>query len=360
MNSVITRKIVLTGGGTAGHVTPNLALIEVLQSEGWKIDYIGSADGVEKGMVEAMKIPFHAIKTGKLRRYFSWKNFLDPFNVILGMLQSILLLRRLKPDVVFSKGGFVALPVVIGAFVNRIPIIAHESDMTPGLANRLSLPFVNTICVTFSPAKAHFKASKRIEVTGTPIRSELFQGDKLRGLTRCGFTTDKPCILVVGGSQGSVRLNAVVREALPALTVKYQVIHLCGKGKCDPALANTIGYYQMEYANQELADLLAACDLVISRSGANALSEILALVKPHVLVPLSMKSSRGDQIHNARYFQSQGVSTVLDDETLSAQGLIKAVEETFAKKDELQQRIKALGVESATKKITQMLTEMVG
>lgn len=350
-------RIIMTGGGTAGHVTPNIALIEVLQREGWQIDYVGSADGVEKTMITAINIPYHAVSSGKLRRYFSWRNFFDPFRILWGVVQAYCLMRKLKPDVVFSKGGFVAFPVVVGARLNRIPIIAHESDMSPGLANRLSFPFVNKICVTFAAAKKHFKQQEKVAVTGTPIRQQLFNGKKANGLARCGFNDEKPCLLVVGGSQGANVMNTCVRQALDKLCQQFQVIHLCGKGKVDHSLATRVGYRQFEYANEELADLFAASELVVSRSGANSLYEILALAKPHVLIPLSQKVSRGDQVQNARYFQQQGISVVVNEEALTPETLLAAIDEVIANRATIISKIKALTIESATMKIIDVIKE---
>ena len=350
-------RIVFTGGGTAGHVTPNIALIEVLQREGWQIDYVGSADSIEQVMITNLNIPYHAVSSGKLRRYFSWKNFLDPLKIMLGSVQAYRLLRNLNPDVVFSKGGFVAFPVVVGAWLNRIPIVAHESDMSPGLANRLSFPFVNKICVTFAAAKKHFKQQEKVEVTGTPIRRELFNGNAAHGLALCGFTSDVPCILVVGGSQGATIMNTCVRHALDELCQRYQVIHLCGKGKVDSNFSNRARYCQFEYANEELADFFAASDVVISRAGANALYEILALEKPHVLIPLSQKISRGDQVQNARYFQQQGISVVANEETLTPETLLAAVNEVSTHRAKVIKKIKALAIESATLKIVAIIKE---
>lgn len=350
-------KIVLTGGGTAGHVTPNIALIHELREQGWIIDYIGSADGVEKKMISSLNVPFHGVSSGKLRRYFSWKNFLDPLNILVGIAQSIVLLYRLKPDVVFSKGGFVAFPVVVGAWLNRIPVIAHESDMTPGLANRLCFPFVNKICVPFANSKKHFKDTHKVTVTGTPLREELFHGDPQKGLALCGFNQTKPCLLVIGGSLGAETLNRCIRESLDTLVEHYQIIHLCGPHKVDPALAHKEGYYQLEYANAELAHLFAVSDLVVSRAGANALYEILALEKPHVLIPLSEKVSRGDQVQNARYFKEQGISVVLNDDTLSSEQLLSAIAEVRANRDVIIQKIKALDIKSATDAIIALIKE---
>ena len=322
----MNQRIVFTGGGTAGHVTPNFALIEVFRREGWGIDYIGSIDGVERDMIESIGIPYHPIRCGKLRRYFSWKNFFDPINLLIGIVQAFFLLRNIKPKVVFSKGGFVALPVVIGAWLNRVPVVAHESDLSPGLANRLSFPFVDTICVTFEEGKKYFKRKDKVTVTGTPIRDQLLNGNPARGLARCHFNADKPVLLIIGGSLGANAINQCVRHTLEALCLNFQVIHLCGKGRIDIALQNKPGYYQLEYANDELADLFAASSLVISRAGANSLYEILALKKPHVLIPLPLHSSRGDQIQNAAHFQQQGISIVVDENTLTPETLVAAIE----------------------------------
>lgn len=351
--------IVFTGGGTAGHVTPNLALIEVLQPEGWQINYIGSKASVEQGMIQAIQIPFYAISSGKLRRYFSWKNFIDPFKILVGIVQSWHLLRKLKTDLVFSKGGFVAFPVVFAAWLNRIPVIVHESDMTPGLANRLSFPFVSKVCLTFAPAKAHLKDTLPVEITGTPIRKELLNGNRQAGLERCGFKSDKPCLLLMGGSQGASNMNKALRDALVTLNQYYQVIHLCGKGKVDSALSGNPEYVQLEYANEELPDLLAAADLVVSRAGANSLYEILALQKPHVLIPLSAKVSRGDQVQNARFFNKQGISRVIDDEALTAEFLIEAIMDVRQNQDEIVKKIKALAVSSATLRIVSIFKEQL-
>lgn len=352
-------RIVFTGGGTAGHVTPNLALIEAVKAEGWQIDYIGSQDGVENSMIKAINVPYHPISSGKLRRYFSWRNFLDPFRVVAGMWQSYFILRRLKADVVFSKGGFVAFPVVFAAWLNRIPVLAHESDLSPGLANRLSFPFVSKICVTFSVAREHFKNQQKVEVTGTPVRLQLFKGDKARGLNLCGFSENKPCLLVMGGSLGSAGLNRVIREILPTLNQSWQVMHLCGKGKVDESLRNNPGYCQFEYVDKELSDLFAASDMVVSRAGANALYEILVLQKPHVLVPLSAKVTRGDQIQNAAYFAKQDISVVVDDDSLSAQDLLAAIEEVSERREEILANIKALGIQSATSQILALIKEQL-
>ena len=353
-------RVVLTGGGTAGHVNPNLALIEVLREVACDLVYIGSDKGVERAMITAQNIPYYAVRSGKLRRYFSWQNVIDPFNLLIGVAQSYVLLRRLKPHVVFSKGGFVALPVVVAAWLNRIPVIAHESDLTPGLANRLSMPFVDILCVTFAGSKAHIKRQKKVQVTGTPLRQGLLNGSREQGLLRCGFDGAKPCLLVMGGSQGARVLNACVREALPGLNSRFQVIHLCGRGNLDVALDNHIGYRQFEYVEEELADLFAASALVVSRAGANALCEILACGLPHVLVPLPRKSSRGDQIENARYFEKQGISTVVNEQELTAETLLMAIERVEASREDIVAKMASLHIESATTAVAHLIRQKAG
>lgn len=353
MNSTI----VFTGGGTAGHVTPNLALINELKEQGWNVEYVGSAEGIEKTIIQPLAIPFHAISSGKLRRYLSLKNLLDPFKILLGIMQSFWLLHKLKPDVVFSKGGFVAFPVVVGAWLNRIPVIAHESDMSPGLANKLCFPFVNKICLTFAAGAKHFKKQQKIAVTGTPIREELLRGNKAKGLALCHFNDEKPCILIIGGSLGAGSINQTVRASLTQLTTQFQVIHICGKNKLDHSLNHVAGYAQFEYVNAELADLFAISTLVISRAGANSLYEILALGKPHILIPLSAKVSRGDQIQNARYFQQLGISVVINDQDLSEHTLLAALNEVINNKSEIDKKIKGLQIESATSRIVAIIKE---
>lgn len=351
--------IVFTGGGTAGHVAPNIALIKEFSHKGWEIAYIGSAQGIEKQMIESLKIPFYGVSSGKLRRYLSFKNLLDPFKILLGIAQSFFLLNKLKPDVIFSKGGFVAFPVVVGAWLKRIPVVAHESDMSPGLANRLCFPFVNKICLTFEAGKKHFKKQDKIEITGTPIREQLFTGNSDNGLALCGFNADKPCLLAIGGSLGAGSINRIIREALPQLIKEYQVIHICGKGKLEPSLAAQTEYKQFEYVNEELAHLFAAASVVVSRAGANSLYEILALGKPHILIPLPAEVSRGDQIQNARYFQKLGISLVIDDRSLNADTLLQTLHELENNKEDIRNKIDALDIKSATEHIVSIIEEQV-
>lgn len=324
------KRIVLTGGGTAGHVTPNIALLPSLLKEGYEVHYIGSYDGIERKLIEELNIPYYGISSGKLRRYFDPKNFSDPLKVIKGYGEARKLIKKIKPDVVFSKGGFVTVPVVLAAKRYHVPTIIHESDMTPGLANKICIPSAKKVCANFPETVSYLPAGKAV-LTGTPIRKELFSGNKIRGLDFCGFTRNKPVILVVGGSTGSVKVNDAVRGILPKLLEKYQVIHLCGKDKLDKSI-NTTGYVQYEYIKNELSDLLDAADVVISRAGANAICELLALRKPNILIPLSAASSRGDQILNAESFAKQGYSYVLKEETLTDAKLLEAVETVYTNK----------------------------
>lgn len=322
------KRIVLTGGGTAGHVTPNIALLPRLKELGYDIHYIGSYDGIEKKLIEQCQIPYYGISSGKLRRYFDWKNFSDPFKVLKGYRQARSLLKTLKPDVVFSKGGFVSVPVVMAAGRRKIPAIIHESDMTPGLANKLAIPSACKVCCNFPETIKYLPEGKAV-LTGSPIRKELLSGNKQNGLTYCRFKPDKPVIMVIGGSSGSQFINEVIRSILPNLQKNYQVLHLCGKGNLDESLNNTEGYAQFEYANKELSDLFALADIVISRAGANAICELLALRKPNILIPLSAAASRGDQILNARSFERQGFSMVIEEEHLNNVTLENAIQELF-------------------------------
>ncbi len=327
------KKIVMTGGGTAGHVTPNIALMPALRKEGFEISYIGSYDGIEKRLIEEQGVPYYGISSGKLRRYFNPKNFSDPFRVIKGYGQSIKLLKKIKPDVVFSKGGFVSVPVVLAAKFCRIPAIIHESDITPGLANKLAIPGAVKVCCNF-PETLNYLPKEKAVLTGSPIRQELLKGSADAGRTYCKFPeASKPVILIIGGSSGSRAINNTVRELLPQLLPDYNMIHLCGKGNLDTSLTQTAGYLQLEYANQELADLFALSDLVISRAGANAICELLALHKPNILIPLSANASRGDQILNANSFQAQGFSYVLEEENLSPETLRSAITHVIAEKE---------------------------
>lgn len=321
------KTIVLTGGGTAGHVTPNIALIPILQKEGWNIQYIGSKNGIEKELIEKENIPYYGISSGKLRRYASLENLKDPFKVVKGLFDAYSLLKKIKPKVVFSKGGFVTVPVVLAAKLLGIPVIIHESDITPGLANKIASKGAKVICVNF-PETLKYVGDKGV-MTGTPIREELFKGSAEQGRKLCGFTDHKPVLLMMGGSLGSVKINQCLREALSELTNNFNVVHICGKNNVDEDLKGTQGYYQFEYVSDELPHLFAMADMMLSRAGANALAEIVALKIPNLLIPLSQNASRGDQILNADSMKKQGYSLVLEEEALTKDSLINNIQELY-------------------------------
>ena len=350
------KRIVLTGGGTAGHVTPCIALLPELHKEGYDIQYIGSYNGIERKLIEEYRIPYHGISSGKLRRYFDPKNFSAPFKVMKGYFEARKLLKKLKPDVVFSKGGFVTVPVVLAAKRHKIPVIIHESDITPGLANKLAIPSATKVCANFPETLKYLPAEKAV-LTGTPIRKELFSGNRIRGLDFCGFSANRPVIMVIGGSTGSRAINEVIRGMLPTLLRDYQIIHLCGKGNLDELLHNTVGYVQFEYIKSELSDLFAATDLVVSRAGANAICELLALRKPNILIPLPASSSRGDQILNAESFERQGYSLVLKEEDLSVSTLLESVEKIMELKQEYVNAMNQSELNNSIETIVKLINE---
>ena len=348
------KKIVMTGGGTAGHVTPNLALVPLLKDAGYEIFYICSYTGIEKNMVEKAGITYYGISSGKLRRYHDWKNFTDPFRVIKGFSEANQLLKHIKPDVVFSKGGFVSVPVVMAAGRQHIPAIIHESDMTPGLANKLAIPFATKVCCNFPETLNYLPDGKAVH-TGSPIRQELFSGNKEAGLSFCGFTADKPVLLIMGGSIGSRFINNAVWESLDELLKSFQIVHLVGKGNVNNELVGKTGYQQYEFVSEQLNDIFAMTDIMISRAGANSISEILALKIPNILIPLSAAASRGDQILNAESYEKQGFSTVLQEETLTSELLLSSIKDVYARRDEIKEKMASSKLLDANKVILDLI-----
>ncbi len=329
----MSKKIVLTGGGTAGHVTPNIALLPSLKAAGYEIWYIGSYNGIEERLIKEQNIPYYGIDSGKLRRYFDWKNFSDPLRVIHGYAQAKKILSRLKPDVVFSKGGFVSVPVVRAASALHIRTIIHESDMTPGLANRLAIPAADKVCCSFPETLKYLPEGKAV-LSGSPIRQELLTGERGKALELLHWeNSSKPTLLVIGGSQGSVAINNALRSDLDELLKEFRIIHLCGKGNLDSSLDGREGYVQFEYIQDELKDLFALADLVLSRAGANSICELLALRKPNLLIPLSAAASRGDQILNADSYKKQGYSMVLKEEDLTPESLLRSLRQLNADRE---------------------------
>lgn len=351
------KRIVLTGGGTAGHVTPNMALIPALLDKGYSIHYIGSYDGIEKKLIEEMGIPYHGISTGKLRRYFSLQNFSDPFRVVKGFSEAKKLMKEIKPDIVFSKGGFVAVPVVLAASSKKVPCIIHESDMTPGLANKICIPKAAKICCNFPEAAENLPADKAV-VTGTPIRRELYAGDAAVAMKFCGFTEVRPTILVMGGSSGALHVNEIIWSCIDTLTERFNLVHLCGKGKTNDAYKGHPNYVQFEYVKDEMKDLLALADLVISRAGANAICELLALHKPSLLIPLPLSASRGDQVLNAASFEKCGYAKMLTEETLTTDIFLNAVDEVYNNRERYISTMKHAHSVNATDIIVGLIDEM--
>lgn len=321
------KRLLVTGGGTAGHVVPALPIMQAFIDEGTRVDFIGSGSDFERTLIADLDATYHGIAAGKLRRYFSFENLLDAFKVVIGMLQALLLIGRLRPTVVFSKGGFVSFPVAFAAWCWRVPVVAHESDLTPGLANRLAMPFVRSLCTNF-PATRPQRFAGDLVYTGTPVRTELLNGDAAAGRQLVEAQAGQPVIVVTGGSLGADRINAVVREAAAGLCSRAVVVHVCGPGKVVP-LAQP-GYHPFEYVRAEWGDLLAAATMVVSRAGANTLYELLCLRKPNLLIPLSRKASRGDQIENAAWAEAEGYSHVLAEEALSPERLLATVDEILA------------------------------
>lgn len=351
-------KIIMTGGGTAGHVTPNLALVPSLKEEGFEIKYIGSTDGIEKEIITSNNIPYYGISSGKLRRYFDVKNFTDPFKVLKGIVQARKILSKEKPDVIFSKGGFVTVPVVIAASMLKIPVVSHESDITPGLANKLASPFCDKLCVTFRESLQFVKNNKGV-LTGSPIRKEILNGSKLKGKEICSFKNEKDVILIMGGSLGSKVINDAIRENIDNILKFNNIIHICGKGNICDSMKNIEGYKQFEYVSEELSHLMSYADYIISRAGANSIFEFLALRKPTLLIPLSKNASRGDQILNANSFKKEGFSIVMQEEEVQKDGILKGIKMLKENEQELIKNMENSKMNDGVKEIINVIKSSI-
>lgn len=312
-------KIIVAGGGTGGHIIPNLALLKELEKKvpDLEVLYVGSWKGMEADMVPEAGYDFEGISCGKLRRYFSWENFLDIFRTIGGIFQSIGIINKFKPEIIFCKGGYVSFPVAIAGWICRKPVILHESDLELGLANRLSAKVAKKVCVSFPETisiweKRKPKMAAKMIYTGNPVRPELRDGDSQKGWEFTGLKKGKKVMLVMGGSQGAQFINELIWHNLDQLLDKYQVVHVCGKGKISKDTLDKEGYFACEFIGPELKDVYAITDLIISRAGANSLAEIAYLQKPAILVPLVV-GSRGDQVSNAEAFAKNNPVTVLDE-----------------------------------------------
>ena len=392
------KKIVLTGGGTAGHVTPNIALLPFLKEAGYEVVYIGSVNGIERELIQDCGIRYVGVPTGKLRRYFDLKNFTDPFRVVGGFLKARSFLKKYRPDVVFSKGGFVSVPVVRAAAALKIPCVIHESDMTPGLANKLCFKAASKVCCNFPETVEKLPKGKAV-LTGTPIRGDLFTGSREEGLRLCGFANpaagaaentgaqiacagnapaentsvksaqkpgagkaSKPVLMIMGGSQGALSVNEAVRRHLDELLPDFNIVHLCGAGKYDASKEGIAGYKQFEYVKEDLKHLFAAADVIVSRAGANAIFEILALQKPNLLIPLSI-GTRGDQILNARSFEAQGFSEVLvesEEEGILDKKLVSTIRSLYQNRDKYMTAMAGAGQQGSIPTIMGLLNDLSG
>jgi UDP-N-acetylglucosamine--N-acetylmuramyl-(pentapeptide) pyrophosphoryl-undecaprenol N-acetylglucosamine transferase len=346
--------IVLTGGGSAGHVTPNLALVDVLRERGFQPHYIGTEAGIERDMVRGL--PYHVIEAGKLRRYLSKQNISDLFKIFRGYRQAKKILGELKPSLVFAKGGFVSVPVAWAASKLGVPVVLHESDYTPGLANRLCTKKAQKICLSFDTPRA--RGGKGV-LTGSPVRAELLRGDRGEGLSCLGFTGARPVLLIVGGSLGARAINEAVDGCLDLLTDKYDVVHVRGNGNLNSMLDGRPSYRQFEYVGKELPDILAATDICLSRAGANAIFEFLALRIPALLVPLPLSASRGDQILNANYFREQGFARVLEQEKINRESLAAALDQLYASRDTLVANMDKSGTPNGTENVLHIIEQSV-
>jgi UDP-N-acetylglucosamine--N-acetylmuramyl-(pentapeptide) pyrophosphoryl-undecaprenol N-acetylglucosamine transferase len=347
--------ILLTGGGSAGHVTPNLALAQALFERGYDVHYAGRTEGIEKDLIAPTGLPYHGLSAGKFRRYMSLENLTDIARIAKGSVDAWRIVRRVQPTLVFSKGGFVSCPVVWAAWLHRIPVVVHESDVSPGLANKLSIPFASRICYAFPETGQYFDASKRVH-TGIPVRSSLLGGDAEQGRRICGFQdVAKPTLLIMGGSLGSRIINDTVQAALPDLLSHFNVCHLLGPTPATISAATPPGYFTLPYAGEELAHLLALASLVLSRAGATTLFELLASRKPHLLIPLSLRASRGDQIQNASCFERLGFSDVLPEEALTPETLCVALCATYAKRQQFVKQMAETPIANATERVVETI-----
>lgn len=350
-------KVLFTGGGSAGHVTPNVALIEQLTIDGDDCLYVGARSGIERDIIAPLGVPFYGIASGKLRRYFSWQNFTDPFRIAWGIVQSLRIVLTERPDVVFSKGGFVAVPVVFAAWLCRVPVICHESDVTPGLANKLCFPFARRICLNFEETLRYVPGGKAAH-TGTPIRADILNGQRDRALAFLKSEGMKPLLLVFGGSLGAERINQQLRSVLDQLLARFDVIHVTGKDHLDESLQDRAGYWQFEFLRAEFGDLLAAADIVLARAGANSVYELLAVRKPNLLIPLSAKASRGDQIENAQSMAAAGYSQVLTEEAMDDAALLGAIDDLWRNRDEARARLENFPLKDSVALITQTIRNL--
>jgi UDP-N-acetylglucosamine--N-acetylmuramyl-(pentapeptide) pyrophosphoryl-undecaprenol N-acetylglucosamine transferase len=343
--------IILTGGGTAGHCVPNIALIQHLKNHFDKIYYIGSENGIEKQIItEQTKLKYFGISCAKLKRSITLKNLLIPFKVALGVKQAGVILDKLKPDVIFSKGGYVAVPVILAGKKRKIPIITHESDFTIGLANKITAKHCKKVLTSF-PETA--KTIKNGLYVGPPLKQ--LKTSKTTALNKFGLSGKKPVILVTGGSLGSQIINTTLREALPNLLKNFEILHICGKNNIDKDIVHN-GYVQVEFVN-DMKQAYSVADICVSRAGSNTLFELLSLKKPCVLIPLPKGASRGDQVLNAEYFQKKGVVYVLQQNALTPESLAITIESVYSNRKNIVKNLDKEPIINSCEKIAEILSE---
>jgi len=356
--------IVFTGGGTAGHVFPALAVLEELAPR-WpgRVVWIGSTCGIERDLLKGRGIPYYGIPTGKLRRYFSLANFLDLFRVVAGFFASLAILRKERPRLVFSKGGYVTVPPLAAARLLRIPSFTHESDLNPGLATRINARSSERVLVSFAESAGYLRPALRAKVlhTGNPVRGSLLAGDPAVGRSLVGCPPERALLLVLGGSLGSAFLNDAVARGLAELTAACFVVHQMGRSHYRPATHPA--YHAVAFLEEELPHLLAASDLVLCRAGANTLWELAALGKPAVLVPLSGQASRGDQIENARHFAGCGAALVVPEQEAGGgrlTGQVLSLLADPARLADMGRRARELGRPGAAARVAELVLERAG
>ncbi|MEG1581711.1 MAG: undecaprenyldiphospho-muramoylpentapeptide beta-N-acetylglucosaminyltransferase [Clostridia bacterium] len=345
-------KIILTGGGTAGHVTPNIALLPYLSKSFDKIFYIGSEQGIEKQLITNEKIPYYPISSTKFVRKKFFKNLKIPFVLIKAIHQAKKIIKQTNPDIVFSKGGYVSVPVVIASYLLKIPVICHESDLSLGLANKFSAIFAKKVCTTFEKTA---KSLKKGIFTGAPIR-ELKSDDYINKLKTKYKTSVKPLLLVTGGSQGARKLNELIRNNLTELTKTFNVLHLCGKNNLSGISIN--GYTELEYSS-DLLELISISSLVISRSGSNTIFEIASLRTPMILVPLPKGNSRGDQVENANYFKTKGIAEIVNQDTINNNEFISLIIKTYNNRINIISEMNKLTLNNGTANIAKVIVNNV-
>ncbi len=345
--------LILTGGGTAGHCTPNVALLPYLKNDFTNIYYIGSENGIEKNIIANTNIPYYDIPTVKFNRSLTIKNFTIPYKLVRGINKAGEIIDKLKPDVVFSKGGYVSVPTIIAAYKRKIPVITHESDLTMGLANRFTARYCSKILTAFPETAENIKNA---EYCGLPLRKNLYSpADKKELLSYFGFSGIKPILLITGGSQGAKIINDCVRKALPNLLNKFDIIHICGKGNLSKEKPLK-GYFEVEYMNK-IENAFKIASVCVSRAGANTLFELLSLKLPCLLIPLSSSASRGDQIDNAEYFYKKGMVNVLPQKTMTVESLTQSIFTTYNNRINIIINIEKSPIKDCSRKISRIIVD---